>query len=94
MAVLDAGKAMLQIFTTEGEELFTAGRRGSGPGEYTMPLGLAVISGGFVVSDIAGGKLLIFDSTGASTGEITGFFPVPPVRIREPVTGSWQRTSS
>ncbi len=82
VAVLDAGKVLLQIFTTDGEELFTAGRRGPGPGEYTMPLGLAVTSCGFVVSDIAGGKLLMFDSTGASTGEITGFFPVPPVRIR------------
>lgn len=82
VAVLDAGKVMLQVFTAEGDELFTAGGRGSGPGEYTMPLGLAVTSSGFVVSDLAGGKLLMFDSTGASAGEITGFFPVPPVRIR------------
>jgi len=82
VAVLDAGKVSLQVFTPEGEELFTAGRRGSGPGEYTMPLGLAVVRGGFVASDLAGGKLLMFDSTGAFTDEITGFFPVPPVRIK------------
>ena len=82
VAVLDAGKIVLQVFTPSGEELFTVGRKGSGPGEYQLPLGLAVTDYGFVLSDISGGKLLRYDIYGEPMDEITGFFPVPPVRIR------------
>ena len=82
VAVLDAGKIVLQVFTSSGEELFTVGRKGSGPGEYQLPIGLAVTDYGFVLSDISGGKLLRYDTSGELIDEITGFFPVPPVRIR------------
>lgn len=82
IAVLDAQKKVLQIFNPSGEELFTVGRSGSGPGEYQMPLGLAVTSGGFAVSDISGGKIVRYDTNGVFQTEITGFFPSPPVRIR------------
>lgn len=81
IAVLDAGKISLQIFSPEGEELAAVGRRGAGPGEYQMPFGLAVTDYGFVVSDFTGGKLIRYGSDGSLIDEITGFFPVPPVRI-------------
>lgn len=82
IAVLDAGKISLQVFTRTGEELLSIGRQGSGPGEYQMPLGLAVTCYGYVISDIFGGKVLRYDFSGEMLDELTGFFPVPPVRIK------------
>lgn len=81
IAVLDAGKIALSVFAPSGEELFSAGRKGSGPGEYQMPFGMAVLDGGFAVSDISGAKIIRYDHTGSYLSEITGFFPIPPVRI-------------
>lgn len=81
IAVLDAQKTRLQIFNPQGEEMMQIGRSGQGPGEYQMPLGLAILGSGYVVSDLAGAKLVRFDSAGTFMDEITGFFPIPPVSI-------------
>ncbi len=81
IAVLDAQKTRLQIFNPQGEEVMQIGRSGQGPGEYQMPMGLAILGSGYVVSDLAGAKLVRFDSGGTFINEISGFFPIPPVSI-------------
>ena len=82
IAVLDAGKICLKEFSPSGEELLSIGRQGSGPGEYQMPIGMAVLDGGYVISDIAGAKIIRYDSAGTFLDELTGFFPIPPARIK------------
>ncbi len=81
IAVLDAQKTCLQIFNPQGEEVMRIGHGGQGPGEYQMPVGLAILGNGYVVCDLAGAKLVRFDSDGALIDEISGFFPIPPVQI-------------
>lgn len=81
IAVLDAQKNTLQIFDPEGEELMQVGRSGQGPGEYQMPLGMAITGNGFVVSDMAGGKLIRFNSDGSFRDEISDFGMMPPAQI-------------
>jgi len=81
IAALDAQKTTLQVFSTSGEELMTVGRSGQGPGEYQMPLGLAILQNGFAVSDLPGGKIVRYYSNGEFRDEITDFFPIPPARI-------------
>lgn len=43
MIVADAGNNRLSVFTTEGKFVRTIGRKGSGPGEFVGPRGVAVI---------------------------------------------------
>ncbi|MCD4708884.1 MAG: 6-bladed beta-propeller [Candidatus Sabulitectum sp.] len=50
IAVLDAQKTRLQIFNPQGEEVMQIGRSGQGPGEYQMPMGLAILGSGRVQS--------------------------------------------
>lgn len=81
VAVLDAQKAVLQVFEPGGGEVFRAGGHGSGPGEFLFPVSLAVMPDGYAVSDLMGGKLAFFDRDGAFVKEIAGFFPTPPWSI-------------
>jgi hypothetical protein len=81
IAALDAQKTTLQVFNTAGNELMSVGRSGEGPGEYQMPLGLAILANGFAVSDLPGGKIVRYSSSGEFRDEITDFFPIPPATI-------------
>jgi hypothetical protein len=81
VAVLDAQKAVLQVFEPGGREVFRAGGYGSGPGEFLFPVSLAVLEDGFAVSDLMGGKLVFFDRGGGFVREVAGFFPTPPWSI-------------
>ena len=81
IAVLDAQKNLLQIFDPSGVELMQVGRSGQGPGEYQMPLGLAITGTGYVVSDLASGKMILFDSEGLLIDEINDFGMMPPAQI-------------
>ncbi len=78
IAVLDARKLTLQIFDPAGEEIMLIGENGQGPGEYQMPLALAILVNGFVVSDFAGSKLIRFNSDGSLLDEINDFGMMPP----------------
>ncbi len=89
IAVLDAQKATLQIFDPTGEELLKIGNSGQGPGEYQMPLGMAVTGNGYVLSDMAGSKVIRYNSDGAFRDEITDFGMMPPTRITGTVTDSY-----
>lgn len=81
IAVLDARKVTFQIFDPAGEEIMLVGESGQGPGEYQMPLALAILEDGFVVSDLAGSKMIRFNSDGSLRDEINDFGMMPPSLI-------------
>ncbi len=81
IAVLDARKLTFQIFDPAGEEIMLIGKSGQGPGEYQMPLALAILGDGFVVSDLAGSKMIRFNSDGSLRDEINDFGMMPPSLI-------------
>lgn len=88
VAVLDAQKAAIQVFSTDGEQLLSMGGFGSGPGEFRFPMAMAVLPDGFAVSDLTGGKLSFFDGEGRCVRELCGFFPSPPLGIEGTADGS------
>lgn len=73
IVVSDVGTFSLRSYTPTGEFLHRGGRRGEGPGEYTMPACLtACPGGGVVVSDFGSSKLIFYDSTLTLHHEVTG----------------------
>lgn len=73
IVVSDIGTFSLRSFTSSGDFLHRGGRRGEGPGEYTMPACLAPCpGGGVVVSDLGSSKLIFYDSTLALHHEVPG----------------------
>lgn len=87
VAVLDAQKATLQLFSPEGVELLSMGGFGPGPGEFQFPVSMAVLPDGYAVSDLMGGKIVFFDENGGFVRELNGFFPTPPLRIAASTPG-------
>ncbi len=82
IAVLDAQKASVSLFSPDGEFIRTIGRSGSGPGEFLLPTTLAFRpEGGLVVSDGMGAKLVYFDENYDFLSETPGFVPSPPAAI-------------
>ncbi|MCD4847816.1 MAG: 6-bladed beta-propeller, partial [Candidatus Aegiribacteria sp.] len=79
IAVLDRQKACVSLFSPEGEFIGRIGRKGSGPGEFLLPVGMAFFpDGGLVVSDGMGGKLIYFNSDLEYESDLSGFYPSPP----------------
>ena len=82
IAVLDRQKACVSLFSPEGEFIGRIGRKGSGPGEFLLPVGMAFFpDGGLVVSDGMGGKLIYFNSDLEYESDLSGFYPSPPGNI-------------
>lgn len=80
--VLDASTMNLRKFSSDGEYLGTVGRQGTGPGEFQMPRGMAVLGNReIIVSDISAGAICIFDDSLRWAENITGFFPRPPLTV-------------
>lgn len=80
--ILDSSTMSIRKFTGDGTLIASAGRQGTGPGEFQMPRGMTVMPGGEVlVADMGGGAISVFDDTLGWTGNITGFFPRPPYVI-------------
>lgn len=88
VAVLDAQKATIQVFSTQGTEILRMGGLGSGPGEFRFPVAMAVLPDGFAVSDLTGGKVSFFNGDGECVRELYGFFPVPPLGITGSAAGA------
>ncbi|MCD6588419.1 MAG: 6-bladed beta-propeller [Candidatus Fermentibacteraceae bacterium] len=82
IAILDAQKSTVSLFTPDGDFIRRIGRNGSGPGEFQMPAGMTFMpEGGLVVSDGGGGKLVYFDENFDYLAETSGFMPSPPTVI-------------
>jgi len=83
IAVLDLKKCSVLFYDREGTYLRSVGRQGSGPGEFLMPSAFAFrrSDGSMAVADAMAAKIMVFDSTGTPSGEISGFFPTVPIQI-------------
>ena len=80
--VLDGSTMNLRVFSPDGEHLRTAGRQGTGPGEFQMPRGMTVTgSGDVLVSDFSAGVISVFDDSLRWKDNIKDFFPRPPATI-------------
>jgi hypothetical protein len=81
--VVDMQVPALRVYNRDGVYQATIGRRGEGPGEYTQPDGLAVLSDGrLVLRDPRLGRLTVYaaDGTLVDTWSVpAGFFAGIPV---------------
>jgi hypothetical protein len=81
IVVGDIATMKLMMYSPEGVFMRSGGARGEGPGEFAAPAGVSPAPGGGVmVSDVMGGKIIIYDSLLECAREISGFSPYPPER--------------
>ncbi len=81
--VLDLSSMNVRLFSSVGEFIGSAGRQGTGPGEFQRPMGMAVLGNNdFIVSDLPGGAICVFDDSLNWKENIIGFFPRPPLTVR------------
>jgi hypothetical protein len=79
IVVGDISKMKLMMYSPDGMFIRRGGFEGQGPGEYTAPTGISPTpSGGIMVADAMGGKLIFYDSLLSYSHELTGFVPYPP----------------
>jgi len=63
--VLDRGNANVVVFDRSGRYVRTIGSKGQGPGEFALPVGLAVFPDGVVaVMDLGNGAISVFNVNG------------------------------
>jgi hypothetical protein len=67
--VLDSGEPRVVALDGDGSVRFIVGGEGQGPGELQVPSQIAVSGDHVVVSDIANGRLGIWDTDGAHVGD-------------------------
>lgn len=68
--VTDTGNHRILVFTLKGEPLFTVGKKGSGPGEFQEPVGLAIADDGTIyVADMYNARVVILKPDGGYSGE-------------------------
>lgn len=82
--VVDSQAHNVSVFDLAGKFLFTFGKRGTGPGEFNFPTGIAADSHGHVVvSDTMNCRVQVFDEQGnfisqfGSNGDTSGHFARP-----------------
>jgi hypothetical protein len=89
IAILDMSRKKVLLYSEDGTFISQTGSSGNGPGEFLLPFSIAALSdGGFAVSDIHAGKVVFFDSTGSFERELSGFYPMAPMRIETGADGS------
>lgn len=75
----DIASMRMSMFSPGGEYICSGGRQGEGPGEYAAPSGITPSpGGGFMVTDMMGGKFIFYDSLLEFSHELSGFIPNPP----------------
>lgn len=74
IAVANAGTQQVKIFSAQGEHLASLGQRGSGPGEFQVPLWVGSHADSILVWDAALERLTVFDADGglARTTPVSG----------------------
>jgi hypothetical protein len=82
--VLDQGDRVIRSYDATGNHRVTFGGHGGGPGEFEVPLGIAVSGDSVVVYDALHQRLAIFDRNGTVVGTI-------PVELSPLVHGFPQR---
>ncbi len=83
IALLDTLRRKVLVYSGNGEFLGSAGRDGSGPGEFVSPYSLTFLTdGGLAVSDIQQEKVIFFDSDLCYMRELKGFQLISPGRLR------------
>lgn len=81
--ILDSSTMNVRKYSSEGDYIGSAGRQGTGPGEFQRPRGMAVLGNSdLIVTDIAGGTICVFDDSLNWKENIIGFFPRPPFTVR------------
>lgn len=77
--ILDTSTMSVRKYSERGDFLTSAGRQGTGPGEFQMPGGMTVLGNDVIlVSDMGAGAVSVFDDSLQWRRNITGFFPRPP----------------
>lgn len=77
--IADAVDRAIKVFSKNGRFLRSFGRKGDGPGEFSLPSGVAVAGGLIAVADKLNGRVQMFDGDGKRRG---GFkVPFAPDRI-------------
>jgi sugar lactone lactonase YvrE len=66
--VSDTGNQRIQVFDAEGNPLFRFGERGTDPGQFLFPYGLAVTAERLFVADLYRSRILTFDLEGNFLG--------------------------
>lgn len=80
---LDLTTLNVRRFDSNGTFIGSAGREGSGPGEFQNPMGIAVLEDNrIIVSDMSGSAIKVFDDSLVWIEDVTGFFPRPPFTVR------------
>ena len=80
---LDMTTLNVRRFSYDGIFIGSAGREGSGPGEFQNPRGMAVLEDNrLIVSDMSGGAIKVFNDSLVWVEDIVGFFPRPPFEVR------------
>jgi len=65
MYILDEQAGNIKVFNHNGDFLKTIGKKGQGPGEFAMPISLAITpSQNIIVNDMGQRKILFFDAEG------------------------------
>ena len=59
--VLDDQARSVRVFDSAGKHVRTLGREGEGPGEFKVPIGIAISDGRVLVRDPANGRVQLFD---------------------------------
>lgn len=81
--VLDGKEATVNVFDKSGRRLRNIGRRGQGPGEFEMPVGLQIMSGRILIV-ASMGRLSFFSLRGDFQKQITNttMDPIPKLDSR------------
>ena len=80
--VLDSSVMNIRKYSSAGVFIGSAGRQGTGPGEFQRPRGMTVLhNGDIAVSDMMGGVISVFSDTLEWQKNLSGFFPRPPFTI-------------